>query len=52
MASTLGLEVTGVDTSPTAIAKAEHKASERGLTTRFRVLSRRSGSRSISIPGH
>jgi cyclopropane fatty-acyl-phospholipid synthase-like methyltransferase len=37
MASALGLEVTGVDTSPTAIAKAEHKASERGLTARFRV---------------
>ena len=37
MAAALGLEATGVDTSPTAIAKAEGKASERGLTARFRV---------------
>ena len=37
MASTLGLEATGVDTSPTAIARADRKASERGLTARFLV---------------
>jgi SAM-dependent methyltransferase len=37
MASALGLEATGVDISPTAIAKAERKASERGLTARFHV---------------
>jgi len=37
MASALGLEATGVDTSPTAISKAARKASERGLTARFLV---------------
>ncbi len=37
MASALGLEATGVDTSPTAISRAERKASERGLTARFRI---------------
>jgi SAM-dependent methyltransferase len=37
MASALGLEATGVDTSPTAIAKAERKASERGLAARLQV---------------
>jgi cyclopropane fatty-acyl-phospholipid synthase-like methyltransferase len=37
MASALGLEATGVDTSPTAITRAEGKASERGLTARFLV---------------
>jgi SAM-dependent methyltransferase len=37
MASALGLDATGVDTAPTAIARAERKASERGLTARFFV---------------
>jgi SAM-dependent methyltransferase len=37
MASVIGLEATGVDTSPRAIEKAELKASERGLTARFLV---------------
>jgi SAM-dependent methyltransferase len=37
MAGALGLEATGVDTSPTAIAKAQRKASERGLRARFHV---------------
>jgi SAM-dependent methyltransferase len=37
MASALGPEATGVGTSPTAIAKAERKASERGLTATFHV---------------
>lgn len=37
MAAALGLEATGVDTSPTAISKAERKASERGLAARFCV---------------
>jgi len=37
MASALGLEATGVDTSARAIAKAERKASQRGLTASFRV---------------
>lgn len=37
MAAALGLDATGVDTSPTAIAKAEQKARERGLTARFLV---------------
>jgi SAM-dependent methyltransferase len=37
MASALGLDATGVDMSPAAIARAERKASERGLTARFLV---------------
>jgi cyclopropane fatty-acyl-phospholipid synthase-like methyltransferase len=37
MAASLGLEATGIDTSPTAIAIAESKARERGLTARFLV---------------
>jgi cyclopropane fatty-acyl-phospholipid synthase-like methyltransferase len=37
MAASFGLEATGVDTSPTAIAIAEGKARERGLTARFLV---------------
>jgi cyclopropane fatty-acyl-phospholipid synthase-like methyltransferase len=37
MAASLGLAATGVDTSPTAIAIAEDKARERGLTARFLV---------------
>ena len=35
MASALGLDATGVDTAPTAIARARGKANERGLPTRF-----------------
>lgn len=37
MAASFGLEATGIDTSPTAIAIAEGKARERGLTARFLV---------------
>jgi len=37
MAAGLGLEATGIDTAPTAIATAEHKARDRGLTARFLV---------------
>jgi cyclopropane fatty-acyl-phospholipid synthase-like methyltransferase len=37
MAAGLGLQATGVDTSPTAIGKARQKATERGLTARFLV---------------
>ena len=37
MAAALGLEATGIDSSPTAIARAESKAKERGLTARFLV---------------
>jgi cyclopropane fatty-acyl-phospholipid synthase-like methyltransferase len=37
MAASFGLEATGIDTSPTAIAIAERKARERGLTARFMV---------------
>jgi cyclopropane fatty-acyl-phospholipid synthase-like methyltransferase len=37
MAASFGLEATGIDTSPTAIAIAESKARERGLTARFLV---------------
>ena len=37
MAAALGLDATGVDTAPTAIATAERKALERGLTARFLV---------------
>lgn len=37
MAASLGLAATGIDTSPTAIAIAERKAGERGLTARFLV---------------
>jgi SAM-dependent methyltransferase len=35
MASALGLEATGIDSSPTAIGLATRKAHERGLTARF-----------------
>jgi cyclopropane fatty-acyl-phospholipid synthase-like methyltransferase len=35
MAAALGLEVTGVDAAPTAVAAAERKARERGLNARF-----------------
>ncbi len=35
MASALGLEATGIDSSPTAIDLAKHKAKERGLEARF-----------------
>jgi SAM-dependent methyltransferase len=37
MAAALGLEALGVDAAPTAIALAEKKARERGLTARFLV---------------
>jgi cyclopropane fatty-acyl-phospholipid synthase-like methyltransferase len=37
MAAGLGLDATGVDLSATAIARAERKASERGLRVRFAV---------------
>ena len=37
MASALGLDATGVDSAPTAIAMAAHKASERGLPARFLI---------------
>ena len=37
MAAALGLDATGVDSAPTAIAKAEGKAEERGLQARFLV---------------
>jgi cyclopropane fatty-acyl-phospholipid synthase-like methyltransferase len=37
MAASFGLEATGIDTSPTAIAIAESKARDRGLTARFMV---------------
>lgn len=37
MAAGFGLDATGIDTSPTAIAIAEGKARERGLTARFVV---------------
>jgi cyclopropane fatty-acyl-phospholipid synthase-like methyltransferase len=37
MAAGLGLEATGVDAAPTAIAIAEQKALDRGLTARFLV---------------
>ena len=37
LAAGLGLEATGVDAAPTAIAKAEQKAAERGLSARFLV---------------
>lgn len=37
MAAGLGLETTGIDTSPTAIAIAERKARDRDLTARFLV---------------
>ena len=37
MASALGLDATGVDGAPTAIAMAERKAIERGLAARFLV---------------
>jgi SAM-dependent methyltransferase len=37
MAASFGLEATGIDTSPTAIAIAEGKARERGLAARFLV---------------
>ena len=37
MASGLGLEATGIDAAPAAIAIAESKAQDRGLIARFRV---------------
>jgi ubiquinone/menaquinone biosynthesis C-methylase UbiE len=37
MAAGLGLAATGIDTAPTAIALAEGKARERGLSVRFLV---------------
>jgi SAM-dependent methyltransferase len=37
MAAGLGLDVTGIDLSATAIGRAERKASERGLRVRFAV---------------
>jgi SAM-dependent methyltransferase len=37
MAAAFGLEATGIDAAPTAIAIAEGKARDRGLTVRFRV---------------
>ncbi|HKH87562.1 MAG TPA: class I SAM-dependent methyltransferase [Acidimicrobiales bacterium] len=37
MAASRGLAATGVDTSPTAIAIAERKAADRGLSARFLV---------------
>jgi SAM-dependent methyltransferase len=37
LAAGLGLEATGVDAAPTAIARAEAKARERGLAARFLV---------------
>ena len=37
LAAALGLEATGVDAAPTAIARAESKAKERGLEARFLV---------------
>jgi cyclopropane fatty-acyl-phospholipid synthase-like methyltransferase len=37
MAAALGLDATGIDSSPTAVSRAEAKARERGLTVRFQV---------------
>ena len=37
MAARMGLDATGIDIAPTAIAKAQAKARERGLTARFLV---------------
>ena len=37
LAAGLGLDASGVDASPTAIAQAEQKATERGLNARFLV---------------
>jgi SAM-dependent methyltransferase len=37
MAAGLGLDATGIDAAPTAIAMAERKALDRGLTARFLV---------------
>src|SRR5689334_13118634 len=37
MAARLGLDVTGIDVAPAAIAMAERKAHDRGLSVRFRV---------------
>ena len=37
MAAELGLDATGVDMAPTAIAAAEEKAKARGLSARFRI---------------
>ncbi|HTG48780.1 MAG TPA: class I SAM-dependent methyltransferase [Actinomycetota bacterium] len=37
MAAALGLDATGIDAAPTAIAKAKEKARERGLEARFVV---------------
>jgi SAM-dependent methyltransferase len=37
MAAALGLDATGIDAAPAAIASAERKAGERGVTARFLV---------------
>ena len=37
MTAALGLDTTGIDSSPTAISRAEAKARERGLSARFLV---------------
>jgi SAM-dependent methyltransferase len=37
MAASLGLDATGIDVAPTAIARAREKARERGITPRFLV---------------
>jgi cyclopropane fatty-acyl-phospholipid synthase-like methyltransferase len=37
MAASLGLDVTGIDVAPSAIARAQAKAAERGLKARFLV---------------
>jgi len=37
MAAGMGLEATGIDSSPAAIASAEAKARDRGLTAHFLV---------------
>src|SRR5579859_627380 len=37
LAASRGADVTGIDVSPTAIARARAKASERGLTARFEI---------------
>jgi cyclopropane fatty-acyl-phospholipid synthase-like methyltransferase len=45
MAAALGLETTGVDLAPTAIARAKEKASERGLEVNFLVAD------ALELPG-